>query len=398
MLELAEAQRRLLAEAQLLPIERVLISDALGRFLAEPLTARRTQPAADVSAMDGYAMRAEDLPGPWQVIGESAAGHPFGRELAQNSAVRISTGALMPTGADMVLIQEDARREGDALTLTGRPPNPTSKHVRRCGNDFAVGAELLPGGSQLGPAQLALALAAGHSHLAVRRIPRIVVIDSGDELASDPSDCPDHHVPASNGAMLAALIQSALPAEVTRIAPVADRLEDFARAFAQVGSADVIVTSGGASVGDHDLLEPALAEWGAETAFWKVAVKPGKPLLVARKGPQIIVGLPGNPVSSLVTAYLFVLPLLRAMLGAASPLPRALTARLGEDLPPGDTRREFLRGLWDGETVLLRNNQDSGALASLAAANVLIERPPQAPVVTAGTSVPVYWLGNGGIA
>ncbi len=396
MLELAEAQARLMALAQLLPVERVLVSDALGRFLAEPLVAKRTQPAADVSAMDGYAMRAADLPGPWQVVGESAAGHPFDHELAQNTAVRISTGALIPPGADMVLMQEDAARMGETLTLTGTPPNPPQRHVRKCGGDFAEGAELLAVGTALGPAQLALALAAGHSHLPVRRAPRVAVIDSGDELASDPADCPIHRVPASNGAMLAALIQSALPAEIKRIGPVADKLDGFTDAFAQAAGADLIVTSGGASVGDHDLLRPAFAAWGAETAFWKVAVKPGKPLLVARKGAQVVVGLPGNPVSAMVTAYLFVLPLLRSMLGAASPLPRSLSARLGTDLPAGDGRREFLRGFWDGESVLPRTNQDSGALASLAAANVLIERAPLAPPAPAGSVVPVYWLENGG--
>lgn len=398
MLELAEAQLLLLAEARLLPIERVLVGDALGRYLTEPLRARRTQPAADVSAMDGYALRAGELPGPWRIVGESAAGHPFGGEVGAGQAVRISTGALMPSGAGMVLIQEDARREDTMLTLTGTPPSPADKHIRRCGSDFREGTALLEAGTRLGPAQLALALAAGHSHLAVRRVPRVVVIDSGDELASDPLDCPVHQVPASNGAMLAALIGSAVPAEITRIGPVADRIEDFAGAFAGADGADVIVTSGGASVGDHDLLQPALAAWGAQTAFWKVAIKPGKPLLVARKEAQVLVGLPGNPVSSMVTAYLFVLPLLRAMLGAASPLPCPLTARLGADLPAGDARREFLRGVWDGETVVPRTKQDSGALASLAAANVLIERPPLAPAAPAGTPVPVYWLGNGGIA
>lgn len=398
MLELAEAQRRLLAEAQLLPIERVLVSDALGRYLTAPLTARRTQPAAHVSAMDGYAMRAADLPGPWRVIGESAAGHPLCGSVAAGQAVRISTGAMLPTGADMVLMQEDARREGDVLTLTGTPPAPVGKHVRLCGNDFRDGTVLLEAGTLLGPAQLALALAAGHSHLAVRRRPKVVVIDSGDELAGDPIDCPVHQVPASNGTMLAALIEAAVPAAVSRIGPVADRLEDVAAAFAQAESADVIVTSGGVSVGDHDLLQPALAAWGAATAFWKVAVKPGKPLLVACKGAQVVVGLPGNPVSSMVTAYLFVLPLLRAMLGASRPLPRPLLTRLGAELPAGDARREFLRGVWDGESVLPRRNQDSGALASLAAANVLIERPPLAPAAPAGSLVPAYWLGNGGIA
>ena len=398
MLQLEEAQQRLLAMAQLLPIERVLVADALGRYLAEPLLARRTQPAGDVSAMDGYAMRAVDLPGPWQVIGESAAGHPFASALGHYEAARISTGALLPDGADMVLMQEDAQRDGERLTLDGAPPSPPGRHVRRCGNDFRAGVELLPAGSRFGPAQLALALAGGHSHLAVRRVPVVAIIDSGDELASDPTACPPHQVPASNGTMLAALVQAALPCSIIRIGPVADRVDAFAQAFDRAAKADVIVTSGGASVGDHDLLQPALDARGATTDFWKVAIKPGKPLLVARKGDQVVVGLPGNPVSSMVTAYLFLLPLLRAMLGAASTRPRAILAQLGADMPPGDSRREFVRGFWDGTKVTPRANQDSGALASLGAANVLIDRPALANSAPAGSFVPVYLFENGGIA
>ncbi|WP_374530642.1 gephyrin-like molybdotransferase Glp [Novosphingobium sp.] len=396
-LPLEEAQARLLALAAPLDIERVPVGEALGRFLTEPLVARRTQPSADHSAMDGYAMRTGDLPGPWRVIGESAAGHPFAGALGAGEAVRISTGALMPAGADMVLMQEDATREGDNLTLTGTPPSPPNKHIRRCAMDFADGAELLPAGTRLGPAQLALAISAGHNFLAVRRRPRVVVIDSGDELARDPSACPPHQIPASNGVMLAALVQS-LPCEVTRLGPVADSLDALAEAFANAGDADVIVTSGGVSVGDHDLIRPALAEWGAELDFWKVAIKPGKPLLVARRGPRLVVGLPGNPVSSMVTACLFLLPLLRELLGARQPLPRAITAVLDHPLGPGGDRREFLRGYWDGARVTSRVNQDSGALGALAASNALIDRPAGAPAAAAGTAVPVYLLESGGTA
>ena len=398
MLQLEEAQQRLLALARLLPIDRVPASDALGRYLAEPLVARRTQPAGNVSAMDGYAMRAADLPGPWRVVGESAAGHPYFATIGHGEAARISTGALLPDGADMVLMQEDAQRDGDWLTLDGTPPNPTARHVRRCGNDFGAGAELLAAGTRIGPVQVALALTAGHSHLAVRRLPRVAIIDSGDELAGDPEDCAVHQVPASNGAMLAALIRSALPATISRAGPVPDKLGVLASAFADAAPADVIVTSGGASVGNHDLLQPALAAWGAETAFWKVAIKPGKPLLIARKGDQVVVGLPGNPVSSMVTAYLFLLPLLRAMLGATRPLPQAITTNLSVAMPQGDPRREFVRGFWDGSSVTPRANQDSGALASLAAANVLIDRPALADGAAIGSPVPVYLLDNGGIA
>ena len=396
-LPLEEAQARLLALASPLPIERVPVGEALGRYLAEPLIARRTQPAADLSAMDGYALRSADLPGPWRVIGESAAGHPFAGTVGAGEAVRISTGAHVPAGADMVLLQEDAGREGDRLALIGTPPSPTHKHIRRCGGDFSDGALLLASGAALGPAQLALIIGAGHSHVAVRRRPRVVVIDSGDELAADPALCPPHQIPASNGVMLAALC-AALPCDVTRIGPVADTLEALAEAFASAAEADVIVTSGGVSVGDHDLIRPALADWGASLDFWKVAIKPGKPLLIARRGAQMVVGLPGNPVSSHVTAYLFLLPLLRHLLGASGALPRSIPARLAEPLGLSGARREFLRARWDGASVTARLNQDSGALATLAASNALIDRPAHAPAVAAGSTVPVYLLDHGGMA
>lgn len=398
LLTLAEAQGRLLAMAVPLPVERVPVAEALGRYLAEPLVARRTQPPADLSAMDGYALRAADPPGSWRVIGESACGHPFSGTVGPGEAVRIATGALVPVGADMVLIQEDAARDGATLTLTGTPPDPTNKHIRRKGMDFAQGAPLLPAGTRIGPAQLALVLGAGHRLIAVRRLPRIVVIDSGDELASDPENCALHQIPASNGAMLAALVQSALPCEIERIGPVADTLAALAQALAAAGDADVIVTSGGASVGDHDLIRPALAEWGAEIDFWKVAIKPGKPIMLARRGEQLVLGLPGNPVSSHVTAYLFLLPLLRALLGAGYPLPRAITATAAEHMPAGGPRQEFLRAVWDGHSVSARQGQDSGALAAMAASNALIERAIDAPAVAAGQPVSVYLLGNGGIA
>ncbi|WP_309750787.1 molybdopterin molybdotransferase MoeA [Novosphingobium sp.] len=398
LLSLDEAQARLLALARPLPIERVAIADALGRYLAEPLRARRTQPPADLSAMDGYAMRAADLPGPWRVIGESACGHPFAGTCNAGEAVRIATGALLPAGADMVLMQEDAAREGATLSLTGTPPDPLGKHIRCKGMDFAEGAQLLGHGTRLGPAQMALVLGAGHSHVAVRRAPRVVIIDSGDELSSDPGNCAVHQIPASNGVMLEALVRQTLPCTVLRIGPVADRMEALAAALSQCEHADVVVTSGGASVGDHDLIRPALAAWGAEIDFWKVAVKPGKPIIVATRGEQIVVGLPGNPVSSHVTAFLFLLPLLRALAGAAAPLPRSVEAISGEDLPPGGPRREFVRAVWDGRQVTARRNQDSGALGTLAASTVLIDRPAEAPAAPAGTPVPIYLLENGGIA
>jgi molybdopterin molybdotransferase len=403
-LALEEAQARLLALAGVLPIERVDVESALGHFLAEPLAARRTQPPADLSAMDGYAVTGGDLAGPWHIVGESAAGHPWSGKLRAGEAVRISTGAAVPREAGAVILQEDLRKDGQVIVLTGTPPQPESRHIRPCGMDFRQGGIILGAGTRIGPAQAALAIAAGHRHIAVRRRPRLAVIDSGDELAADAEACGPHQIPASNGAMLAAMA-AGLPCVINRIGPVADDMDALARALDAASPVDVIVTSGGASVGDHDLVRPALEAWGAKIDFWRIAIKPGKPLLVATRdtasaGPprrQIILGLPGNPVSSHVTAYLFMLPLLRGLLGAAEPLPRRIRARLAEPLHPAGGRREFLRAHWDGADITPHAVQDSGALASLAASNALIDRAAGAPATPAGEWVDAYLLAGGGL-
>ena len=407
MLTLEEAQGRLLALAPALsdehrPVEHLAVDEALGRCLATPLTARRTQPAADLSAMDGYAIRAEDIPGPWRIVGESAAGHPHAATLAAGQAVRIATGAVVPVGASAVLVQEDCARDGDVLTLTGTPPSPPARHIRPCGMDFSEGTDLLPMGTRIGPAQIALALSAGHTHVAVHHRPRVVIIDSGDELAPPGHPCPPHRIPASNGAMLSALAAS-VPCVIERVGPVPDDLAALVAVLNSAPEADVIITSGGASVGDHDLIRPALAALGATLDFWRVAIKPGKPLLVATRdrpgrAAQLIVGLPGNPVASLVTGYFFVLPLLRRLLGAGACLPRSVAATLASPLSTGGPRREFRRGVWDGATVRDGEVHDSGALASLAASNCLIDRAVDAPAAGVGEQVWIYPLDNGGIA
>lgn len=396
-LPLAEAQARLLALAPVLPVEHRAVADCLGFYLAQDLHARRTQPAAALSAMDGYALRSADLPGPWRVIGESAAGHPFDGTVGTGEAARISTGAILPSGADMVLLQEDSKRDGEMLQLTGEPPLPHDRHIRPAGMDFHSDAILIAAGTRVGPAQIALAIAGGHSHLPVRRRLSLTVIDSGDELVP-PGQLPElHQLPASNGPMLCAMAAT-LPASLRHVGPVADRLEDLARALDDAADADVIVTSGGASVGDHDLVRPALEAVGASLDFWRVGIKPGKPLLVATREQQIILGLPGNPASAFVTAYLFLLPLLRATLGASQPLPQPITARLATPMPKGGGRMEFLRARWDGQSVTLDALQDSGALGPLSRSNALVVREAGADSKTAGTDVPVYLLENGGIA
>ena len=388
-LPLAEAQARLLALAPALPIEWRDVADCNGYFLAQALPARRDQPAAPLSAMDGFAMRAADLPGPWRLVGESAAGHPFAGTVGPGQAVRISTGAVVPAGADMVLLKEDSAVDADTLTLVGTAPDPAERHIRPRGMDFATDDAILPAGWRINAAAIGLAIAAGHDRVPVRRALRMTVIDGGDELAPPGTTPATHQIPASNGPMLAAIGQG-LPVTSRRIGPVPDRLDALIAAFDAAAGADVIVTSGGASVGDHDLIRPALAAMGVEIDFWRVGIKPGKPLLVARRGDQIILGLPGNPASAWVTAFLFLLPLLRAMLGAAAPLPRTIGMPLTTPMGKGGSRMEFLRARWDGAGVALDQQQDSGALSPLARANALVVREPGAPPAPVGTPVQVY--------
>ena len=389
-LPLEKAQARLLALAPVLRSEQVRAEAGLGRYLLEDIRAARTQPAADLSAMDGYAL-APDA-GPWTLVGESRAGAPYREVLGANECVRISTGAIVPAGADRVLLQEDALDAAGLITAAEMPP--PGRHIRARGFDFKAGDVLLTRGTHLTPARIALTLAAGHREVTVARCVRVAVMDSGDELSPDPADCLPHQIPASNAAMIAAML-APLGCEVRRIGPVPDDCAALAEALAQAEGADILITSGGASVGDHDLIKPALADWGAETAFWKVAIKPGKPLLVATKGETVVLGLPGNPVSSFVTAFLFALPLVRKAMGAAAPLPRAMTMVAGEDLPAIGPRREFLRAVSDGGTVRLAGSQDSSALSALATADCLIDRPAGALALRAGEPVPVFLLLNG---
>lgn len=388
---LEEAWARLFALVQPIGTETIPVDEAAGRYLAEPLIARRTQPYADLSVMDGFAVSGR---GPWSLIGESRAGAPFARPLAAGEAVRISTGAACPAGTTGIVMREEASVE-DAR-LTGTLPEP-GRWVRRRGFDFSEGTPLVSAGSAIGPAQIALARAGGHGMVEVSERPLVSVIECGDELVSDPAACLAGRLPASNGAMVAAMMQS-VGAQACRGAPLPDDRAALARTIREAADADVIVTTAGASVGEHDHVRGALEDCGADLAFWRVAIRPGKPLLVAQLGKQLVLGLPGNPSSSFVTAFLFLLPLLRALQGAAKPLPVPIPLPLANALDAGGERREFLRARFvDGHAAPL-SERDSSALRTLAAAELLVDRPIDAAAAAAGTAVPCYWLRNGGIA
>ena len=388
---LEEAWDRLFALVRPLGSETVTVDEALGRYLAADLAARRTQPERDLSAMDGFAVRG---PGPWRIVGESRAGAPFPGHLPSGEAVRISTGAACPDGTEGIVMVEDAALDGAALS--SEVPEP-GRHIRHRGFDFTAGTRLLRAGRRIGPGQLALARTAGHGSIAVARRPRVAVIEIGDELVADPQDCPPDRLPASNGAMVAAMA-AGVGADARRIGPLSDDRAALARAIAEATDADVLVTTAGASVGEHDHVRGALEDCGARLEFWRVAIRPGKPLLVAQRGEQLVLGLPGNPASSFVTAFLFLLPLLRALQGAAKPRPQPLSLALASALPPGGERREFLRARFEDGRAIPLAERDSSALRTLAAADLLIDRLPGAPGAVRGDTVSCYWLGNGGMA
>lgn len=393
MIGVDEAQARLLALAAPLPSISMPLAEAVGHYLAEDVIARRTQPAADLSAMDGYAIRFDDLPGPWRIIGESAAGVPFDGAVGPGQAVRIFTGAHVPAGADCVLVQEEAIREDDRLTLSGEGPPGVGAHIRRAGGDFSVGDCLLGSGDFLNPGRIAAAAMAGYGAIAVGGRPEVTILASGSELVAPGAECSIAQIPSSNSVMLSAML-APLPCDVADGGIVADdmsALEAALRAAAE--TSDIIVTSGGASVGDHDLVQTALNNIGAKIDFWKVAMRPGKPVMAGRIGRAIVLGLPGNPSSAYVTAFLFLLPLVRHLAGCKTPLPEVRTGTLKDALPAGSARTDYLRALVQNDIISVFSKQDSGMLAPLSQANALLINPASGPARAANATAQYLRLG-----
>lgn len=390
LLPVADAQVRLFAMAPRVGHQTVSLHDAAGRWAARDIVARRTQPAATLSAMDGYAIRFADLPGPWRVVGESAAGRPFAGIATAGEAVRIFTGAALPEGADTVLIQEEAMRDGDTLTLTGEGPAAHGRNTRAKGLDFAEGDRLIVAGERLTPARIAVAATGGHGTLAVNRRVRVAIAATGDELVPAGSPVDGLALPESNGVMLAAMLAD-LPVDIIDLGILPDRLEVLRDAFAGV-EADLLVTTGGASVGDHDLVRPAIEAAGGVIDFWRISLRPGKPMMAGTLGSMMLLGLPGNPVSAFVTTTLFVRPVIAHMAGATDPLPRTTTALLGEDLPPNQTRTDYMRAELRGGRAFASTIQDSSMLLTLARSNCLILRAGQASAAKAGESVDILLI------
>ena len=388
LLPVPDALARLLALAPVPDIEQAPLVAALGRTLAAPVHATRTQPAADLSAMDGYALRFSELHETLIVTGEAAAGAaPFA--IPPGHAARIFTGGAVPAGADVILVQEEAARDGERLTLSGEGPPAAGAHIRRAGSDFHGGDLLLPAGTPVTPAVIALAAAAGHGTLAVRRRPRVVILSTGNELVPPGAPVCGVQLPSSNAPMLAALL-ARLPVDVQDRGIVPDDLPTLTAAFRDAADwADIVVTTGGASVGDHDLVRPALIAAGAEIDFWRIALKPGKPLLAGRLGTTVALGLPGNPVSAYVTALLFLCPLAARIAGADHLLPVPETMPLATPLPATGARREYLRATARDGVAHPLTGQDSAALRRLPEADLLVQRDAHSPPAPAGTMVTV---------
>ncbi len=391
LMPVAEALARVLADAEPLAAEAVPLAQAHGRVLAADVAALRTQPPADVSAMDGYAVRAVDVakaPVKLKLVGEVAAGHPFRGTVGAGEAARIFTGGVLPPGTDTIVIQENTVSEGDAVVVT--VASGKGKHVRVEGLDFKRGAVLLSKGRRLSDRDLALAAAMNHPTVPVHRCPKVALLATGDELVM-PGGTPGFgQIVYSNGYATMALARRE-GCEVVDLGIVPDRLAETAagvRRAREVGT-DILVTSGGASIGDYDLVREALAAEGLALSFWKVALRPGRPMMHGRLGPMHVLGLPGNPVSAYVCAVLFLLPLIRQLAGRSDVAPAPDTARLGRDLPANDERADYLRAVLttgsDGIAVATPAPvQDSSMLMPLARADCLLVREPFAPAAKAG--------------
>jgi molybdopterin molybdotransferase len=391
VISVEEALRQVLAHAVPLPAERVPLAEADGRVLAEDLKALRTQPPADLSAMDGYAVRASDVseaPVRLRVIGEVAAGRPFTKSVGPGEAARIFTGGVVPNGADTIVIQEQTRRDGEIVEI--QKPSTKGRNVRPQGLDFRAGEIAFSKGHYLRARDLQLAAGMNHPLLPVHRKPKVVLFATGDELVPPGTEPGPGQIVYSNGFALAALAREE-GAEVIELGVVGDRLDETIAAVrkARELQADILVTTGGASVGEYDLVQKAFAAEGMELSFWKIAMRPGRPLMHGRLGAMQVLGLPGNPVSSYVCSFLFLVPLIRRMSGRSDLSAPVESAVLGCELAANDERADYMRATLkqsaDGPIATPFRLQDSSMMLPLSQADCLVIREPYEPAAMAGS-------------
>jgi molybdopterin molybdotransferase len=394
MISVEEALSRLLAPLSRVPPEQVALSDAVGRVLAEDVAARRTQPPFAVSAMDGYAVRAADvqaIPVTLRIVAEIPAGASYAGTLGEEEAARIFTGAPLPAGADAIVIQEDTKRSGDTVEVLEGAPR--GRYVRRAGLDFAEGEVLLKAGRRLTPRDIGLAAAMNRPWLMVYRRPRVAILSTGDEIVMPGDPIGPNQIVSSNLLALAAFM-TASGAEPVMVGNAPDDPEALRRIAAAARGVDLFVTTGGVSVGEHDLVRGVLSEDGLEIDFWEIAMRPGKPLMFGHYRGVPMVGLPGNPVSTLVCSLIFLLPALNRLSGLPDEASAPGSARLGVPVKQNDRRQDYLRarvvrGADGGIEVVPFEVQDSSMMRPLAGADCLVIRPPHAPPLPAGAEVPI---------
>tara|TARA_R100000322_G_scaffold28565_8_gene18504 strand:+ start:2299 stop:3471 length:1173 start_codon:yes stop_codon:yes gene_type:complete len=385
VISVEEARTRILDLVRPVGTETVPLAKAAGRILAAPVIATRDQPPFAASAMDGYALNSveADPEAQFKVIGEAKAGERFSGRVGAGQCVRIFTGAPVPEGADRVIIQEDVDRSGDLVTL--HRDLSDGANIRPAGNDFRVG-DTVDAPRRLSPRDVALIASMNVPAVTVAKKPDIALIATGDELVMPGENPGPDQIIASNSFGLKAMLEA--EGANVRLLPIArDNAESLRFVFGLAASADLVVTIGGASVGDHDLVGPVAAELGMEQAFYKVAMRPGKPLMAGRLGKALMVGLPGNPVSAMVCGTVFILPALRAMLGLPGDPVATQTATLTADLAPNGPRQHYMRAVVAPDGIAAMSTQDSALLSVLATANALIVRPPDDPTRKAGETV-----------
>jgi molybdopterin molybdotransferase len=391
LLTLEEAQSRVLERAAPLPVERVQVAEAAGRVVLDDVLARVDLPPFASSAMDGFAVRAADLPGTFEIVGESAAGKPFDLQLELGGAVAISTGAVIPEAADTVVPIENVVQIDNKVKIS-QEVEPGA-HIRPQGGDVAAGDVVVPAGGRLTPARLAAAAASGVAELLCARRPTVAVLATGSELVDPGGTLGAGQIYETNGLMLSSLLAAA-GAEVRSRPPVVDEQGAMRKALEQGLEADVMVTSGGVSVGEHDLVRAVERELGVEEIFWRVSIKPGKPVSFGVRGDTLVFGLPGNPVSALVGCELFVKPALRALQGVTDPLPRFEPGTLAFGLRRNQERDEFVRARSrvEGDALLLEpvTGQESHMIVRSAAADALVHIPRGNGELPAGSMV--RWL------
>lgn len=395
----ADALAKILSGVEALPEEMVALDDAHHRVLARDIAAKRTQPPQNMSAMDGYAVRAQDAaaaPTRLRVIGEVAAGRPFDRPVGKGEAVRIFTGGVVPSGADAVVVQEDTARDGDHIVINEAAR--TGRHIRKAGIDFCEGDVLLRAGARLTERDLSLAAGMNHPALPVRRRPRVAFLATGDELVMPGENPGPGQIILSNGYALRALAR-AEGAEVIDLGIARDTMEETTAAIrrARELKVDILITTGGASVGDHDVVKDALEAEGVKMAFWRIGLRPGKPMMHGRLDGMRVIGVPGNPASSYICSFLFAVPLIRALSGRADVHHEAEHAMLGSNVIENDRRQDYLRArltLQDSGPAVATpiDMQDSSLLSGLSVARALIIRPPFAPAAAAGEPCVIFRL------